>query len=140
MGFANGIVRFLLLNEKGFFLLRALKVHPNGISHLRFSGDGRKVVIVSEVGDIFFLEVDAANLHNYEPFCLFETKYQINSIVWNKFDEKILLACKDGCIYEIKVPKKVVFFISCFMMIICLGTMRHQPNLPQDIQCNKVYH
>lgn len=111
VGFANGIVRFMLLKEKNFFLLKVLKVHPNGITHLKFSGDGKKIVIVSEVGDIFFLEVDQShNLHSYEPFCLFETKYKINSVVWNKFDDKILLACKDGCIYEIKVPKKVIRF------------------------------
>jgi len=107
VGFANGIVRFLLLKDKSFYLLRALKVHPNGITHLRFTGDGKKVVIVSEIGEIFFLEIDPLNLHNYEPFCLFETKYKINSVMWNKFDDKILLGCKDGCIYEIKVPKKV---------------------------------
>ena len=65
VGFANGIVRFLLLKEKGFFLLRSLKVHPNGILYLRFSGDGKKIVIVSEIGDIFFLQTDPNNLHNY---------------------------------------------------------------------------
>lgn len=107
VGFENGIVRFLLLAEKGFFLLRALKVHPHGITQLKFSGDGRKLVVASEAGDLFFLECDAANMHNYEPFCLFETKYRINSLVWNKFDDKILLAARDGCVYEIKVPKKV---------------------------------
>ena len=109
VGFGNGIVRFLLLKEKEFYLLKALKVHPNGITHLKFTADGRKVVVISEVGDIFFLEIDQNNLHNYEPFCLYETKYKINSVTWNKFDDKILLACKDGCIYEIKVPKKVNF-------------------------------
>lgn len=107
VGFANGFVRFLALKEKNFFLLQVLKVHPHGITHLKFSGDGRKIAIISEAGDVFFLEVDITNMHNYEPFCLFETKYKINSVVWNKFDDKILLACRDGCIYEIKVPKKV---------------------------------
>lgn len=115
VGFANGIVRFLLLKQKNFFLLKSWKVHPHSITHLKFTSDGKKVAIVSEVGDIFFLEIDPTNLHNYEPFCLFETKYKINSLVWNKFDDKILLACKDGCIYEIKVPKKVILiFINVF--------------------------
>ena len=112
MGFANGFVRFLVLKDKDFFLLKVLKVHPNGVTHLRFSGDWKKIAVVSEVGDIFFLETDQGNLHHYEPFCLFETKYKINSVVWSKFDDKILLGCKDGCIYEIKVPKKVKFSLN----------------------------
>lgn len=52
--------------------------------------------------------MDSQNLHNFEPYCLYETKLMINSLAWNKNDEKILLACKDGSIYEIKVMKKVI--------------------------------
>ena len=52
------------------------------------------------------MELDHNNLHRLEPFCLYETGLLINSICWNKSDDKILLACKDGCIYEIKVLRK----------------------------------
>lgn len=38
-GYVNGIVRFLLLKQDGFHLLRAMKVHPSAITHIRISND-----------------------------------------------------------------------------------------------------
>ena len=55
-GFSNGIVRYLLLNQTGFHLIKALKVHDKGIQFIRATADGSQVAIVSKDGQIFFLE------------------------------------------------------------------------------------
>ena len=39
VGFSNGIVRMLLLKENEFFLLRAEKVHNDGINFIKQSND-----------------------------------------------------------------------------------------------------
>jgi len=39
VGFSNGIVRFLLLNQNKFFLLRAEKVHPHSIQSIKISNN-----------------------------------------------------------------------------------------------------
>ena len=58
VGYANGVVRWILLNQEGIFLLKAVKVHKSEISHLKCSPDGRIVAIVNVDGvikNIFFL-------------------------------------------------------------------------------------
>lgn len=37
VGFSNGIVRFLLINPIGLFLLKVYKVHRKAITHISFS-------------------------------------------------------------------------------------------------------
>jgi hypothetical protein len=61
-------MRLLLLNGDGFVLLKSLKVHKNGISHIKFSMDGCKLAVVSEAGDLFFLTIDG--LQDIKPYCL----------------------------------------------------------------------
>ncbi|EAS07768.2 WD repeat protein (macronuclear) [Tetrahymena thermophila SB210] len=105
-GFSNGIVRWLLLNQNGFHLLRATKVHNESIKFIKVSPDGSIIAIFSESGDIFLIEQHPSDFQKIDPFCLFETKFKINSVVWDRMGEKLLLACDDGNIHEIMVPKK----------------------------------
>jgi len=53
------------------------------------------------------MELSAGSLSTIEPYCLFETKFLISSICWDRMGDKILLGCKDGFIHEVNVPKKV---------------------------------
>jgi len=50
VGFSNGIVRFLLINPIGMFLLKAFKVHRTAITHISFSPDGQVLsLLIKEV-------------------------------------------------------------------------------------------
>jgi hypothetical protein len=39
-----------LLKQDGFFLLKALKVHPSAIKTIRVTGDGSLLAVLSEKG------------------------------------------------------------------------------------------
>ncbi len=56
-GFSNGICRWLLLNQDGFFLLKAVKVHLKAITFIKSSPDGQIICIADKDGDIFFIEL-----------------------------------------------------------------------------------
>ena len=44
-------------------------------------------------------------LSKITPYCLFETGFKINDMSWDRSGDKILLACQDGKLHEIFVPK-----------------------------------
>lgn len=73
MGFENGIVRFVQINEDRIRLIKVLKVHKDDIMKVRFSPNMDLVCVVSVTGDIFFLKIDETVLDNIIPFCFFET-------------------------------------------------------------------
>lgn len=60
---------------------------------------------VDNKGDIFFTNLGSNDLQNIKPYCLLETGFKINDICWDRDSKKILLACKDGRIHEITVPR-----------------------------------
>ncbi|KRX11116.1 WD40-repeat-containing domain [Pseudocohnilembus persalinus] len=93
-GYSTGIVRWLILNGEGFHLIKAA------------SPDGQNIAILAENGDLFIIEQSQSDLQTIEPFCLYETKLEINDMQWDKLGEKLLFACQDGRIYENQVLKK----------------------------------
>jgi WD40 repeat protein len=105
VGYTNGIVRFLLLNTEGFFLLKAMKVHPHAIQMIKVSKDGGFIAVISVAGDIFLLQTSPQNIQNIDPFCLYETKLQITDVCFDNRGEKLLVGCKDGNIHEIRIPR-----------------------------------
>ncbi len=84
MGFSDGIVRFLLLNEKNFVLLKAFKVHKNGIIKVKANREGNVLAVADTAGSIFFISVSNTNLSDIKPFCLFETGFKINDLNWDR--------------------------------------------------------
>ena len=61
------------------------------------------IAILSTAGEIFFLKY-SDNIEEYTPYYLWETKKQINDIVFNKNGNKLLMAAKDGYLYESAIP------------------------------------
>jgi len=82
-GFKNGILRVLALNEKGFTLVSAQKVHKEGIKLMRFSQDGSKLAVVSPTGNIFFFVMESYKNNELVPFCLYDVGDIINDLKWN---------------------------------------------------------
>jgi len=70
-GFSTGIVRWLLLEESGFRLLRALKVHSSSVKYIKATGDGMKLAVVSSSGEVFFMDHFPGDLQKLEPYCLY---------------------------------------------------------------------
>lgn len=62
VGFSNGIVRFLLLKQDKFQLLKALKVHPNPIEKIILSQNTSQIGVLSSKGEIFFLKYSDSDL------------------------------------------------------------------------------
>lgn len=102
--FSDGLIRFLLINQTELTLIKAEKVHKNKIIRMKCSPDGAIVATVDKEGDIFFTAL-GSDLQNVKPYCLFETGFKINDICWDRDSKKILLACKDGKLHEINVPR-----------------------------------
>ncbi len=106
IGFNDGLVRLLGLNQDSFYLVLTLKVHVHSIIKVKANRDNTVIVVVDALGNMFFLGVDSFSLNKITPFCLFETGLKINDICWSKQSDKLLLACQDGHLYEIDVPKE----------------------------------
>lgn len=105
VGFSDGIVRFLGLDQSSFKLIRAEKVHKNSIFKIKANREGSIVAVCDVQGSIFLLDLHASQLDNITPYCLFETGFKINDICFDKLGEKLLVACNDGKLHEIDVPK-----------------------------------
>ncbi len=105
VGFSDGIVRFLGLDQSSFKLIRAEKVHKNSIFKIKANREGSIVAVCDVQGSIFLLDLHASQLENITPYCLFETGFKINDICFDKLGEKLLVACNDGKLHEIDVPK-----------------------------------
>ena len=80
--------------------MKALKVHKKSIKFIKASPDGAMIAILSIEGDLFLLEQNATDLQRVEPICIFETKLNINSLLWDRNGEKLLIGADDGKIYE----------------------------------------
>ena len=105
-GFSTGVVRVLLLSKNDFVLLKAIRVFRDPVYRLKVSPDGKTLLVSTLKGDIFFLELDITNPKKIEPYCLLELGYQINDICWHEDSTKILMACEDGRVREMVVPRK----------------------------------
>jgi WD40 repeat protein len=105
VGFSDGIIRFLFLDPKGFTLVKAFKVHKNGIIKIKANRDGTILAVCDSAGSIFFISLDSPVLNKIVPYCLFETGFKINDLCWDRNGYKILLACNDGRLHELNVPK-----------------------------------
>ena len=105
-GFEDGVVRFVGLDEKGFSLIRAFKVHKRPIKKVKCNRDGGIVVVCDTAGSLFFLSLDSAHLGKITPYCLLETGWKVNDLQWDRTGEKVLLACQDGRLHEVDVPSE----------------------------------
>ena len=106
IGFSDGIVRFLFLNGKQFSLVQAFKVHKNKIIKIKSNREGTIVVVADSAGSLFFISLESPVLSKITPYCLFETGFKINDMCWDRNGEKILLACNDGRLHEVNIPKE----------------------------------
>jgi len=104
-GFADGIVRFVALDDKQITLVKAFKVHKHKITKVKCSKDGSVVVVCDTAGSLFFLALDSVKLNTINPYCLFETGFKINDLSWDRTGDKVLIACQDGRLHEINIPK-----------------------------------
>lgn len=85
VGFSDGIVRFVGLEEKRFALIKAFKVHKNPIIKIKCNREGNIVVVADSAGSIFYLALDSASsLNKITPYCLFETGFKINDLCWDR--------------------------------------------------------
>ena len=82
VGFSDGIVRFVGLEEKKFTLIKAFKVHRHSITKVKCNREGNVVVVADNAGALFFLALDSAYLDRVKPYCLFETNFKINDLCW----------------------------------------------------------
>jgi cilia- and flagella-associated protein 44 len=92
VGFANGVIRLMQVCRDQIRLIKALKVHKDSIRHLRFSLSKSILVVISESGDIFLLSYNEKTFE-LEPYCFFETGFEINSLHISAFEDKLLLGC-----------------------------------------------
>lgn len=106
VGFDDGIVRFLYLKDKGFQLVKAFKVHKNKITKIKSNRQGTIVVVSDSAGSLFFISLESPSLSKIVPYCLFETGFKINDLSWDRNGEKLLLACNDGRLHEVNIPKE----------------------------------
>lgn len=83
VGFNDGIVRFVGLDDKSFVLIKAFKVHKMPIIKVKSNRDGTVVAVIDSVGSIFFLSLDNVTLNKITPYCLFETGFKINDVSWD---------------------------------------------------------
>lgn len=63
------------------------------------------MAVADTQGSIFLIDLDSSQLDKITPYCLFETGFKINDICFDKLGEKLLLACNDGKLHELGVPK-----------------------------------
>jgi len=105
-GFAEGVVRIILLGNQNFQLLTAFKALDSDVVKVAYSPDGGCFVAAGSDGSIFFFEVNVNDLQHYEPICLAETKQKINDLRWHKDSKRILIACETGNVIEIMRPDK----------------------------------
>jgi cilia- and flagella-associated protein 44 len=106
VGFSDGIVRFVGLDEKKFTLIKAFKVHRNPIVKVKCNREGSVVVAADTSGALFFISLDSVSLSKITPYCLFETGFKINDLSWDRTGDKVLLACQDGRLHEIDTPRE----------------------------------
>ena len=106
VGFSDGIVRFLFLNDTGFQLVQAFKVHKNKIIKIKSNREGTIIVVADTAGSLFFISLESPVISKIVPYCLFETGFKINDLCWDRNGSKILLACNDGRLHEINIPKE----------------------------------
>lgn len=57
-GFADGIVRFLGIEQKDFKLIKAQRVHKNPILKIKANREGSIVAVCDTQGSIFLLDLD----------------------------------------------------------------------------------
>jgi hypothetical protein len=65
-------MRVCSLNKHEISLLHAVKVFNEGITFLKYSPDGHKLVAVSSTGRLFFFEIDYDENGKVSPFALIE--------------------------------------------------------------------
>ena len=67
------------------------------------------VAVLSKAGELFLLKT-SLDVSELEPYCLFETGYQISDMTWDhktNGGEKILIGTKDGRVLEVNIPTTV---------------------------------
>lgn len=105
VAFSDGIIRLIVINQNELTLIKAEKILKRRIVLMKCSPDGATLSVIDEGGDLFFVSLSASDLQDMKPYCLHETGFKANDMCWDRDSKKILLACKDGRIHEITVPK-----------------------------------
>ena len=57
VGFSDGILRFLFLNDSGFQLVQAFKDHKNRITKIKSNREGTTIVVADTAGSLFFISL-----------------------------------------------------------------------------------
>ena len=109
-GFSTGVVRILLLNDKGFELIAAFKPLDSRVVKVGYSADATGFFAAGEDGSIFFFDVSITDIQSYTPVCMIELKKKINDARWNKDSKRIIVAAGDGSVIEILRPVSKEFF------------------------------
>lgn len=84
VGFEDGIIRFVGLEEKRFVLIKAFKVHKNPINKVKCNREGSIVVVTDIAGSMFFLSINDTSLNKITPYCIFETGFKITDLSWHR--------------------------------------------------------
>lgn len=103
IGFSDGLLRFVILNQSSIELVKVFKIHRRKITHIKSSPDGVTLAVIDESGDIFLCSLNSSKIQDIAPYCLYETGFKVNDVCWDRDSTKILLGCKDGNLAEIKV-------------------------------------
>lgn len=81
-----------------------MKVHNCAITHIKFSGSGDYLAVVSKKGEIFFFKCESTGALQLKPLCMYPLNVEITCIVWNRLSTHLLVGCKSGSIFEIAAP------------------------------------
>jgi hypothetical protein len=71
VAFSDGIIRFIMINQSSFTLIKAFKLHKNRILHMKCSPDASMIVTIDEGGDIFLTSLTTSDLQKIKPYCLY---------------------------------------------------------------------
>ena len=86
--------------------MNAVKALDSAIVKLKYAPDGYMLATAGEDGTVFFFETAHDKYDWLDPICMIQLESGINDFTWNTSSTKILVACKNGRVYEINRPEK----------------------------------
>jgi WD40 repeat protein len=70
VGFSDGIIRLVVINQNELTLIKADKVLKRKIILMKCSPDGATLSAMDDGGDLFFLSLNPLDLQDMKPYCL----------------------------------------------------------------------
>jgi hypothetical protein len=70
LGFSDGIIRLVVINQNELTLIKADKVLKRKIILMKCSPDGATLSAMDDGGDLFFLSLNPLDLQDMKPYCL----------------------------------------------------------------------